>query len=325
MRRLRRHPFMRNLVRESRLSAQDLILPLFVIEGERTREAVDAMPGTERLGMEPLLERAERAHKLGIQAVALFPVIDVKLKSADGKEAYNPDGLIPRAVSRLKKALPALGVITDVALDPYTDHGQDGIVDEHGEVLNDPTLEALCAQALTHAERGTDVVAPSDMMDGRIKIIREGLEKGGHSNTVILAYSAKYASAYYGPFRDALGSNTALGGADKQGYQMDVGNSDEAVHECALDISEGADIVMVKPGMPCLDIIHRVKTELKCTTFAYQVSGEYAMHQAAFANGSLERNAVLMESLLAFKRAGADAILSYFAMEVAQSLWDSGK
>lgn len=320
MRRLRRRPFMRNLVRESRLSAQDLILPLFVIEGERTREAVEAMPGTERLGMGPLLERAERAHELGIQAVALFPVIDAKLKSADGKEAYNPEGLIPRAVSRLKKALPSLGVITDVALDPYTDHGQDGVVDEHGEVLNDPTLEALCAQALTHADCGTDVVAPSDMMDGRIKIIRQGLEKGGHSDTVILAYSAKYASAYYGPFRDALGSNTALSGADKQGYQMDVGNSDEAVHECALDISEGADIVMVKPGMPCLDIIHRVKTELKCVTFAYQVSGEYAMHQAAFANGSLERNAVLMESLLAFKRAGADAILSYFAMEAAQSL-----
>lgn len=320
MRRLRQKPFIRDLVRETALSTKDLILPLFVKEGEDEREAIEAMPGTYRLGINPLLEEARRARDLGISAIALFPVIDAKLKSPDGKEAHNPKGLIPRTVERLKEEMPELGIITDVALDPYTDHGQDGVIDKHGEVLNDETLAVLCEQAATHAGAGADIVAPSDMMDGRVGAIRKRLDKNGHEDTIILAYSAKYASGYYYPFRDALGSQSSLAGADKKSYQMDVGNSDEALHECALDINEGADIVMVKPGMPCLDVIYKVKHQLKVPTFAYQVSGEYAMHALAFEHNCLPRETVLLESLMALKRAGADAILSYFALQAAEQL-----
>lgn len=320
LRRTRAHAFSRRLVRENHLSASDLILPLFVIEGNSQREAVASMPGVERLSVDLLVEEARQVHTLGIPAIALFPVTDPDSKSEDGREAYNPDGLAQRAVRAVKAAVPELGVITDVALDPFTTHGQDGIIDSNGYVLNDITVEVLVKQALSHAEAGADVVAPSDMMDGRIGAIREALERHGYHNTQILAYSAKYASSYYGPFRDAVGSAGNLKGADKFSYQMDPANSDEALHECALDIAEGADMIMVKPGMPYLDIVRRVKDELAVPTFAYQVSGEYAMHCAAFENGWLNREAVILESLLSFKRAGCDGILTYFAKEAAQLL-----
>ena len=318
MRRLRQQPFMRELTRESHISAKDLILPIFVSEGDNLREPIDAMPGCERLGIKAMLEHASEAFDLGIPAVALFPVIDKSLKSVDGKEAINPKGLIPQAVQALKKAVPQLGIITDVALDPYTAHGQDGIIDQHGRVINDKTLVVLRKQALVCAGAGADIVAPSDMMDGRIGAIRTTLDNEHFQDVVILSYAAKYASNYYGPFREALKSSAALAGADKKGYQMNVANSDEALHECALDISEGADIVMIKPGMPYLDVIYRVKTELGVPTFAYQVSGEYSMLQLAFDKGYLDKDAVILESLLAFKRAGTDAILSYFAMDAAR-------
>jgi porphobilinogen synthase len=320
LRRLRAHAFARDLVRESTLSPQDLIYPVFVLEGEQRREAVPSMPGVERLSLDLLLELAKEAHALGIPAIALFPVVDASAKSLRAESAFAPDGLVQRAVAALKATVPHLGVITDVALDPYTTHGQDGIIDEHGYVLNDITTEVLVKQALSHAEAGADIVAPSDMMDGRIGAIRQTLEKHGHSNTLILSYAAKYASSYYGPFRDAVGSAGNLKGGDKKTYQQDPGNTNEALHECALDLQEGADMIMVKPGMPYLDIIYRVKSELQVPTFAYQVSGEYAMHQAAFTNGWLARDAVILESLLAFKRAGADGILTYFALDAARLL-----
>ncbi len=299
-RRLRRDAFTRNLVREHRLSAHDFIYPVFVHEGENRREAVPSMPGVERLSLDLLLPVAEDCVKLGIPLMALFPAIDPALKTPDGQEAR--------------------GVMTDVALDPYTSHGQDGVLDDTGYIINDQTVEILTAQALTHAEAGVDIVAPSDMMDGRIGAIREALEVQGHIHTRIMAYSAKYASAFYGPFRDAVGTRGALGKADKNVYQMDPGNSDEALREVALDIAEGADMVMVKPGMPYLDIVRRVKDEFRVPTFAYQVSGEYAMIKAAAANGWLDHDAVMMESLLAFKRAGADGVLTYFARDVARLL-----
>lgn len=328
MRRNRRDDFSRRLTRENRLSCDDLILPVFVLDGDNQREAIASMPGVERLSIDLLLDQARDCIELGIPAMALFPVTPAEQKSLDAAEAWNPDGLAQRAVKALKNAFPALGVITDVALDPFTTHGQDGILGQGGDkpggdegyVLNDVTVEALCKQALSHAEAGADIVAPSDMMDGRIGAIRAVLENSGHANTRILAYSAKYASSYYGPFRDAVGSAGNLKGGDKFSYQMDPANSDEALHECALDLAEGADMIMVKPGMPYLDILRRVKDELKAPTFVYQVSGEYAMHQAAFANGWLDRDAVMLESLLAFKRAGADAILTYFALDAARLL-----
>ena len=278
------------------------------------------MPGVERLSIDLLIERAREAHNLGIPAIALFPVIEAEHKSLDAAAAYAEDGLVQRAVAAIKAALPDLGVMTDVALDPYTTHGQDGIIDDSGYVLNDITTATLVKQAVSHANAGADMVAPSDMMDGRIGAIREALEAAGHVNTLILSYAAKYASVYYGPFRDAVGSASNLKGGDKKTYQMDPANSDEAIHECALDLAEGADMVMVKPGMPYLDIVRRVKTELQVPTFAYQVSGEYAMHEAAFANGWLSRDAVILESLLAFKRAGADGILTYYAVDAAKIL-----
>ncbi|MDN6337231.1 MAG: porphobilinogen synthase [Halomonas sp.] len=302
------------------LTPADLILPVFVMEGDNQREAVPSMPGVERLTLDLLIEQARDAHSLGIPALALFPVIDVEHKTELAEEAYNANGLIQRSVRALKEALPELGIITDVALDPYTSHGQDGILDEHGYVQNDPTVETLIKQALSHAEAGADVVAPSDMMDGRIGSVREVLEKERFLNTKIMAYSAKYASSYYGPFRDAIGSAGNLGQADKRTYQMDPGNSDEALHEVAMDITEGADMVMVKPGMPYLDVVRRVKAELGVPTFAYQVSGEYAMHRAAFDNGWLDADKVILESLLCFKRAGADGILTYFALDAARLL-----
>jgi porphobilinogen synthase len=320
MRRMRRHDFTRRLVRESRLSVDDLIYPVFVLEGEKRREAVPSMPGIERLSIDELLREAERWLALGLPAVALFPVTPPEVKTEDGREAWNPDGLAQRAVRALKAALPELGVITDVALDPFTTHGQDGIIDDGGYVLNDVTVEALVRQALSHARAGADMVAPSDMMDGRVGRIRATLEDAGHVNTGILAYSAKYASSYYGPFRDAVGSAANLGGGNKYGYQMDPGNSDEALREVALDIAEGADAFMVKPGMPYLDIVRRVKSELGVPTFVYQVSGEYAMLKAASANGWLDEKAVVLEALLCMKRAGADGILSYFAPVVARWL-----
>jgi porphobilinogen synthase len=328
MRRNRRDDFSRRLTRENRLSCDDLILPVFVLDGDNQREAIASMPGVERLSIDLLLDQARDCVELGIPAMALFPVTPAEQKSLDAAEAWNPDGLAQRAVKALKNAFPELGVITDVALDPFTTHGQDGILGQGGDkpggdegyVLNDVTVEALCKQALSHAEAGADIVAPSDMMDGRIGAIRAVLENSGHANTRILAYSAKYASSYYGPFRDAVGSAGNLKGGDKFSYQMDPANSDEALHECALDLAEGADMIMVKPGMPYLDILRRVKDELKAPTFVYQVSGEYAMHQAAFANGWLDRDAVMLESLLAFKRAGADAILTYFALDAARLL-----
>ena len=319
-RRLRRDPFTRNLVRENVLTAHDLIYPVFVHEGTQRREAVASMPGVERLSLDLLLPVAEECAKLEIPVLALFPAIDAQLKTPDGKEALNPEGLIPRVVRALKKEFPGLGVMTDVALDPYTSHGQDGLLDDSGYILNDETVEILIGQALAHAEAGVDMVAPSDMMDGRIAAIREALESHGHIHTRIMAYSAKYASAFYGPFRDAVGTRGALGKADKNVYQMDPGNSDEALREVALDLAEGADMVMVKPGMPYLDIVRRVKDEFKVPTFAYQVSGEYAMVKAAAANGWLDHDAVMMESLLAFKRAGADGVLTYFAIDAAKKL-----
>ncbi len=320
LRRMRRHDFTRRLVRESRLSVDDLICPVFVLDGENRRELVPSMPGVERLSIDQLLREAEAWLALGLPAVALFPVTPPEVKTEDGREAWNPDGLAQRTVRALKAALPELGVITDVALDPFTTHGQDGIIDGNGYVLNDITVEALVRQALSHAEAGADMVAPSDMMDGRVGRIRETLEDAGHVNTGILAYSAKYASSYYGPFRDAVGSAASLGGGNKYGYQMDPGNSDEAIREVALDIAEGADAFMVKPGMPYLDIVHRVKSELGVPTFVYQVSGEYAMVKAASANGWLDEKAVVLEALLCMKRAGADGILSYFAPVVARWL-----
>ncbi len=319
MRRLRKDAFSRALVRESRLSIDDLIQPVFVCDGAGVRQAVPSMPGVERLSLDLLLERAERLDALGIKAIAIFPVIDVALKTADAAEAYNPQGLVPQVVSALREHLPEMGIITDVALDPYTSHGQDGLLDEQGYVSNDTTVETLVRQALCHARAGAQVVAPSDMMDGRIGAIRDGLEEAGLVNTRILAYSAKYASSFYGPFRDAVGSAANLGGGDKYSYQVDPGNTDEALREVELDLDEGADMVMVKPGMPYLDVVQRVKHELGVPTFVYQVSGEYAMLCAAAQNGWLDRKAVVLESLLAFKRAGADAILTYFAEEVA--LW----
>jgi porphobilinogen synthase len=320
MRRMRASSFSRDLMRENQLTAQDLIYPMFVIEGEGERETVPSMPGVERLSIDLLVDACQEAYDLGIPAVALFPVTPASAKSEMAEEAFNPEGLAQRAVRAIKAALPELGVITDVALDPFTTHGQDGIIDEEGYVLNDITVDVLVKQALSHAEAGADVVAPSDMMDGRIQAIREALEAGGHVNTRILAYSAKYASAYYGPFRDAVGSAGNLGKGNKYSYQMDPANSDEALHEVALDLAEGADMVMVKPGMPYLDIVRRVKSELRVPTYAYQVSGEYAMHMAAFQNGWLDEESVMMESLLAFKRAGADGILTYFAVKAARLL-----
>ena len=320
MRRVRAKAFSRALVRQTRLSPSDLIYPLFVIEGAQKRESVPSMPGVSRLSIDLLVQEAREAEALGIPALALFPVTPLIAKSEFAEEAYNPDGLAQRAVRAVKNACPELGVITDVALDPFTIHGQDGLIDERGYVVNDQTIEVLVKQALSHANAGADVVAPSDMMDGRVSALREALESAGHVNTCILAYSAKYASAYYGPFRDAVGSAAQLGGGNKYTYQQDPANSDEALHEVALDLSEGADMVMVKPGMPYLDVVRRVKETLGVPTFAYQVSGEYAMHMAAFQNGWLEEKSVTLESLIAFKRAGADGVLTYFAKRAAQWL-----
>ena len=317
---MRRDQFSRRLMRETHLSADDLIFPVFVKEGAGDNQAIPSMPETFRLSIDLLLQEAEELVELGIPAIALFPVVGQKSKSLDGKEAYNPDGLVQNAVRAVKTRFPELGVITDVALDPYTTHGQDGIIDASGYVINEATVEVLCRQALSHAEAGADVVAPSDMMDGRIGSIRKTLEDNQQIHTRILAYSAKYASAYYGPFRDAVGSSGNLGTSGKDSYQMDIANSDEAIHEVGLDISEGADMVMIKPGMPYLDIVSRVKRELAVPTFVYQVSGEYAMHMAAFQNGWLDKDRVALESLMAIKRAGADGILTYFAKHVGQLL-----
>ena len=317
MRRNRRDAFNRKLVREVTLSCEDLIQPLFVCEGQNYREAIPTMPGVERLSLDLILNKAENLVALGIPAIALFPVIRAEAKTTDAEESFNPEGLIPRVVRALREHLPELGVITDVALDCYTSHGQDGLLDESGYVVNDATVAVLVRQALSHAEAGAQIVAPSDMMDGRIGAIRAAFEEQGYANTRILAYSAKYASAFYGPFRDAVGSAANLGGGDKYSYQVDPGNSDEAIREVELDLAEGADMVMVKPGMPYLDIVFRVKHELGVPTFVYQVSGEYAMLSAAAQNGRLTRRAVVSEALLGFKRAGADAILTYFAEEVA--------
>jgi len=319
-RRLRRDDFTRNLVREHALTAHDLIYPVFVQDGKQRRDAVASMPGVERLSLDLLLPVAEQCVSLGIPVMALFPVIDASLKTPDGREAWNPKGLVPRVVGELKRQFPQLGVMTDVALDPFTSHGQDGLLDETGYILNDQTVEVLVRQALAQAEAGVDIVAPSDMMDGRIGAIRAALEASGAIHTRIMAYSAKYASAFYGPFRDAVGSAANLGKSNKKVYQMDPGNSDEALREVAMDIAEGADMVMVKPGMPYLDIVRRVKDEFRVPTFVYQVSGEYAMLKAAAQNGWLDHDAVMMESLLAFKRAGADGVLTYFALDAARKL-----
>jgi porphobilinogen synthase len=316
LRRNRFSEFSRRLVRETELSAADLIYPIFIIEGDKAREPVTSMPGIDRLSIDLLVEEARRAHEAGIPMIALFPNIDQDLRTPGGEQAWNPDGLVARAVRALKEALPDLGIMTDAALDPYTSHGQDGIIDEDGYVLNDVTVEALCRQAKVCADAGADVIAPSDMMDGRVGAIRKTLDEGGYINTRIMAYSAKYASAYYGPFRDAVGAASTLKG-DKKTYQMDPANSNEALHEVALDISEGADMVMVKPGQPYLDVVRRVKDEFGVPTFAYQVSGEYAMHMAAIENGWLSE-AVIEESLICIKRAGADGILTYFALKVAE-------
>jgi porphobilinogen synthase len=322
MRRMRADDFSRRLMRENQLSVDDLIYPMFVLEGEDRRESVASMPGVERLSLDLLLKEARELVALGIPAIALFPVLSGDVKSEFAEEAYNANGLVQKAVKALKDQHPELGIITDVALDPYTVHGQDGIIDTQGYVLNDRTVETLVKQALSHAEAGADVVAPSDMMDGRIGEIRQVLEQESLINTRILAYSAKYASSYYGPFRDAVGSAGNLGKGNKFSYQMDPANSDEALHEVALDLAEGADMVMVKPGMPYLDIVHRVKHELKVPTFVYQVSGEYAMHMAAFQKGWLSEEAVILESLTCIKRAGADGVLTYFAKRAAQLLQD---
>ncbi|MBT0570053.1 porphobilinogen synthase [Curvibacter sp. CHRR-16] len=323
-RRLRHDTFTRNLVRETQLSAHDLIYPVFVVDGSKQRQAISSMPGAERLSLDLLLPVAEECCRLGIPALALFPAIEQSLKTFDGKEALNPDGLVPRTIKALKQAFPELGVIADIALDPFTSHGQDGIPDtrpgHNNYILNDETVSLLTQQALIYAQAGVDIVAPSDMMDGRVYAIRSALEKENLIHTRIMSYSAKYASAFYGPFREAVGSSSNLGKADKKVYQMDPANSDEALREVALDISEGADMVMVKPGMPYLDIVQRIKAEFKVPTFAYQVSGEYAMLKAAALNGWLDHDAVMMESLLAFKRAGADGVLTYFARDAARLL-----
>lgn len=320
MRRNRRDDFSRRLVRENQLTVNDLIYPVFVLEGEQQRKSVPSMPGVYRLSIDLLCDLAEECCALGIPALALFPVTPPACKSLGAEEAWNPQGLAQRAVRAIKQRCPQLGIITDVALDPFTTHGQDGIIDADGYVLNDTTLNALVKQALSHAEAGVDIVAPSDMMDGRIGAIRVTLEKSGYVNTRILAYAAKYASSYYGPFRDAVGSAANIKGGDKFSYQMDPANSDEALHECTLDLAEGADMLMVKPGMPYLDVLRRVKDTLQAPTLAYQVSGEYAMHMAAFEKGWLDKDTVMVESLLAFKRAGADAILTYFALDAARLL-----
>jgi len=320
MRRMRRDDFSRRLMRENQLSANDLIYPMFVLEGENQREAVPSMPGVERLSIDLLLKEANECVELGIPVIALFPVVPGDKKSEDAAEAYNPDGLAQRAVRALKAAHPELGVMTDVALDPFTTHGQDGLIDDSGYVLNDETTEVLCKQAVSHAQAGADIVGPSDMMDGRIGEIREALESSGQIYTRILAYSAKYASSFYGPFRDAVGSASNLKGGNKNTYQMDPANSDEAIREVSLDLEEGADMVMVKPGMPYLDIVRRVKDELGVPTYAYQVSGEYAMLKAAVQNGWLDEKACVLESLMCFKRAGADGILTYFAKDAARWL-----
>ena len=320
MRRTRRAEFSRRLVREARLAPEDLILPVFVLDGNKAPQPVASMPGVYRRSVKDLLPVVEQALTLGIPAIALFPVIDAKLKTADAREAFNPKGLVPRCVREIKKRFPEMGVITDIALDPYTSHGQDGLVDRSGYVVNDETLVVLQKQALTHAQAGVDVVAPSDMMDGRVGALRGALDANNFIHTLILAYSAKYASAFYGPFRDAVGSGTSLGKGDKKTYQMDPGNTDEALNEVALDLEEGADFVMVKPGMPYLDVVRRVKERFGVPTFVYQVSGEYAMLKAAAERGWLDGDAVMMESLLAFRRAGADAILTYFALEAAKRL-----
>lgn len=319
-RRLRRAPFLRRMVAETTLSTDDLIYPLFITEGENQRETVASMPGVERLSVDLLVAEAEEIVNLGIPAIALFPVVSAEKKTEDAAEAYNRSGLAQRAVRELKKRFPELGVITDVALDPFTIHGQDGLIDDEGYVLNDETVEVLVKQALSHAEAGADIVAPSDMMDGRVGAIREALEAAGFINTCILAYSAKYASSFYGPFRDAVGSAANLAGADKFSYQMNPANSDEALREIELDLQEGADMVMVKPGLPYLDIIYRVKQEFQVPTLAYNVSGEYAMLKAASGNGWLDEKKVVLESLLSLKRAGTDAILTYHAKDVARWL-----
>ncbi|OCQ53425.1 Delta-aminolevulinic acid dehydratase [Photorhabdus australis subsp. thailandensis] len=321
MRRVRRHDFSRRLVAENQLTVNDLIYPVFVMEGTNCRQEVSSMPGVYRLTIDLLLKEAEEIARLGIPVLSLFPVIEADKKSLDAKEAYSSDGLIQRTIRTLKEAVPELGLLTDVALDPFTTHGQDGIIDQDGYVINDVTKEILVKQALSHAEAGAEIIAPSDMMDGRIGAIREKFEEEGHVNTQIMAYSAKYASGYYGPFRDAVGSSSNLKGGNKKNYQMDPANSDEALQEIAQDLQEGADTVMVKPGMPYLDVIRRVKETFGVPTFAYQVSGEYAMHMAAIQNGWLQEQ-VIMESLLCFKRAGADGVLTYFAKQVAQQLFE---
>lgn len=320
MRRMRRDDFSRRLMREHRVTANDLIYPVFVLDGEKRVEPVASMPGVERVSMDRLLPIAEECVRLGIPVIALFPVIDQSLKSADGREATNPDGIVPRIAKQLKQRFPELGVLTDVALDPYTTHGQDGLIDSSGYVLNDETIAVLTQQALLQAQAGVDIVAPSDMMDGRIGAIRAALEQGGAIHTRIMAYSAKYASAFFAPFRDAVGSSASLGASNKMTYQMDPANTDEALWEVGLDLAEGADMVMVKPGMPYLDIVRRVKDAYKAPTFVYQVSGEYSMLKAAAANGWLDEKKVVLESMLAFKRAGADGILTYFGLQVARWL-----
>ena len=320
MRRMREHDFSRRMMRENILTSDDLIYPVFIIEGEKQRETVESMPGVERLSIDELLIEAKQAHQLGIPAIALFPVVSQEKKSENASEAFNSDGLLQRAARELKTAVPELGVIADVALDPFTIHGQDGLMDESGYIVNDTTVEVLVKQAVSQAEAGVDIVAPSDMMDGRVGAIRQALDAAGHINTRILAYSAKYASSFYGPFRDAVGSAGNLGGGSKHSYQMDPANSDEALREVALDIDEGADMVMVKPGLPYLDIVHRVKTEFGMPTFVYHVSGEYAMLKAAAQNGWLDERAVVMETLLSCKRAGANGILTYYALQVAEWL-----
>jgi len=322
MRRMRAHEFSRRLMRETHLSSADFIWPVFVLEGDNATEAVKSMPGVERMTIDRLLPAAESALELGVPAIALFPVVSADCKSDDAREAWNPEGLVQRAVAALKRRFPSLGVITDVALDPYTSHGQDGLIDDTGYVVNDETVDVLVKQALSHVEAGADVVAPSDMMDGRIGAIRQALETEGFPNKQILAYSAKYASSFYGPFRDAVGSAANLGGGNKYSYQMDPANTDEALREVELDIEEGADMVMIKPGMPYLDIIRRVKEAFEVPTFAYQVSGEYAMLKAASQNGWLNEEAVVLEALTCFKRAGADGILTYYAVQAAQWLKD---
>ena len=319
MRRMRRAEFSRRLMRETVLTADDFIYPVFIIDGKARTQKVDSMPGVERMSIDRLLPVAEQCLKLDIPALALFPAIEPRLKTPDGREAFNPKGLIPRAVASLKKRFPELGVMTDVALDPYTSHGQDGVIDDSGYILNDETLDILVKQALAQATAGVDIVAPSDMMDGRIGRIRSALERAGHIHTRIMAYSAKYASGFYGPFRDAVGSAKFLGKSDKKSYQMDPANTDEALWEVGLDLAEGADMVMVKPGLPYLDIVRRVKDEFRAPTYVYQVSGEYSMLRAAVANGWLPESCI-MEALLAFKRAGADGILTYFAVEAAKAL-----